>query len=204
MKPNRHSEQLRRLIAIEAARIMIDSGVRDFQMAKRKAAIQHGVSGDEAALPSNAEIDAALREHQALFDADQPDTLRRLRETAADAMRHFARFDARLVGAVLDGSADDHSSINLHLFADAETDVLVFLLDQGIDFREDSRRLRYSANDVREQPVLRFATDGQAFDLTVFDRDDVRQAPLDRVGNKPMRRANLKTVLALIDGVNQA
>lgn len=106
---NRDAEQRRR-VAVEAARLISEQGIRDYALAKRKAAGRLGIVADSA-LPKNDEIEEALREHQRLFHADdQPRRLRRYREAAREALVFFARFEPRLVGAVLDGSADRHSA----------------------------------------------------------------------------------------------
>ena len=189
---------MRRRVAVEAARLISETGQRDFHAAKRKAAQRLGV-GDEIALPSNQEIDAALREHQSLFQPRHQNLLHELRTAAAEAMRFFARFQPRLVGAALDGSADIHSAISFHVFAESGTDLIVFLLEHGIDFSESSRTLRYGPDDQREVPVVRFAADGHAFDLSVLGIDDLRQAPLDRISGQPMRRLARNALLELID-----
>ena len=67
--PAPRSENLRRALAQEAARVMIEQGIRDFLFAKRKAAERFGVT-DSAVLPKNTEIEAALREHQRLFGGE--------------------------------------------------------------------------------------------------------------------------------------
>ncbi len=197
MARNRHGDHSRRRIAVEAARLMSESGLRDFHAAKRKAAQRLGIN-DEAVLPSNREIDVALREHQALFQPDHALLVTELRRNAVDAMRFFARFQPRLVGAVLDGSADVHSAVCLHVFAETSTDVRVFLMEQGMEFDESSRSLRYGHEDRREAAVLRFAADGQPFDLTVLPFDDLRQAPFDRITEQPMQRMDRVALLELL------
>jgi len=190
--------ELRRRIALEAARLISESGIRDFAMAKRKAAERLGAF-DEGSLPKNSEIEEALREHQRLFQADEhPQLVRALREAAREAMQFFARFDPRLVGAVLEGTADRYSAVCLHLFADTPEEVLLALDEQGIDYTESARRLRMSRDTQVEFPVLQVARDGTAFDLTIFPRDAIRQAPLDRVDEKPMRRASLAALDELL------
>jgi len=190
--------ELRRRIALEAARLISESGIRDFAMAKRKAAERLGAF-DEGSLPKNIEIEEALREHQRLFQADEhPQLVRALREAAREAMQFFARFDPRLVGAVLEGTADRYSAVCLHLFADTPEEVLLALDEQGIDYTESARRLRMSRDTQVEFPVLQVARDGTAFDLTIFPRDAIRQAPLDRVDEKPMRRASLTALDELL------
>lgn len=184
------SSETRRRVAIEAARLMSEHGIRDFRLAKQKAAERLNVR-DESQLPKNGEIEMALREHQRLFQSDeQPLLLRCFREAARDAMTFFANFDPRLVGAVLDGTADVHSAICLHLFCDTPEDVIVLLQDNGIDFEERSRRLRMSRDTQVEMPVISLTHDGNRFDLTLFPRDAIRQAPLDRIDDRPIDRAS--------------
>lgn len=188
---SRESGQIRRRVATEAARLIAEHGLRDFQHAKRKAAERLGVH-DEASLPRNREIEDALREHQRLFQADsQPAHLQTLREAAVEAMRFFGRFEPRLVGAVLDGSADRHSAVCLHLFDDDPREVELFLRQNGIPFEVRTRRLRFDAGRAESFPVYVFAADEVPVDLTVLPLDALRQAPLDRHGDAPMARANL-------------
>ena len=71
-KYSQRTEDLRRALAQEAARIMAEHGIADFLQAKRKAADRLGVN-DVAVLPKNVEIEAALRAHQRLFGGDAHD-----------------------------------------------------------------------------------------------------------------------------------
>jgi hypothetical protein len=191
-------DETRRRIAVEAARLISEHGIRDYHVAKRKAAERLGIQVDTA-LPKNAEIEEALREYQRLFDAeDQPQRLRDLRESAREALRFFARFEPRLVGAVLDGSADRHSSVCLHLFSeDAET-VAGFLDERGIPYEQRSRPLRLTRDAQREFPAFVFSAGEIPVDVTVLPEDLLRQAPLDRSGEKPMRRASLAMLEELL------
>lgn len=189
---------LRRTIAVEAARLMAESGLRDFGQAKRKAGARLGIT-EETGLPSNAEVQDALREHQRLFQADsQPLVLRRLREAAVEALRFFEPYDPRLVGAVLEGTADAHSAVCLHLHADDPAEVLMRLREHGIDFDQQQRRLRLDGTHDLECPVIRFDAGDASIDLTILPYARRRQAPLDRIGGGPMQRAALPAVEALL------
>lgn len=191
-------DETRRRIAVEAARLIAEDGMRDYHEAKRKAALRLGV-GDDAALPRNSDIEDALREHQRLFQSGtQPAHLKRLRHTAIDAMRFLARFEPRLVGAVLEGTADAHSTVHLHLFCDDPREVVAALADQRIPFEEKTRTLRSDSGRDEDHPALLLGADGVPVELTLFAVDDLRQAPLDRVSSKPMRRARLANVEALV------
>ncbi|MFA7321856.1 MAG: hypothetical protein WC000_10370 [Dokdonella sp.] len=191
--------QTRRRIAVEAARLIAEHGMRDFHAAKLKAAQRLGL-GETAPLPRNAEIEEALREHQRLFQSQsQPAQLRQLREAAIEAMRFFARFEPRLVGAVLEGTADAMSAVCLHLFHDNFGEVIDFLDEHGIPFEQQDREFRFSAGLREAFPALLFSAAGTRIDLSVFPLDGLRRAPLDRNSERPMRRATLEAVLALLD-----
>jgi hypothetical protein len=192
------THQLRRRVALEAARLISEHGIRDYQMAKRKAA-QHVGVGDEGCLPRNREIEDALREHQRLFrGGEQPRALRVRREAARDAMRFLERFEPRLVGAVLDGTADSHTPIGLHVFDDSPQAVTGFLDDHGIAFETRARTLRLDRERSAQFPVLRLDAGGVAVEVTVFPRDALRQAPLDRIDERPQQRASLATLDAML------
>src|SRR5215472_14772431 len=110
-------DNLRRALAQEAARIMAEHGIRDFLVAKRKAAERFGVTDGAAVLPKNTEIEAALAEYQRLFGGESHvATLHAQRRAALRAMRYLREFEPRLVGPVLSGTATEHSEIQLHLF----------------------------------------------------------------------------------------
>ncbi|PKL99224.1 MAG: hypothetical protein CVV17_09335, partial [Gammaproteobacteria bacterium HGW-Gammaproteobacteria-7] len=140
-RSDRQTRALRRQLAVEAARLISESGVADYGQARRKAAARFGV-GDRRALPDDAEIASALREHQRLFRGDQPDAVRFKREAAVECMRLLDRFAPRLVADVLDGSAESHSTIRLHVFSDDPEAVPRFLLECGIPLDDGSRTLQ--------------------------------------------------------------
>jgi len=193
-------KQTRQLIAMEAARLMAEHGIRDYYLAKRKAAGNLNVPATQH-MPGNDEIEQALAEYQRLFQAQtQPRRLRRLREAALEAMRFFARFNARLVGSVLSGTAHEHSDVNLHVFSDSPEEVGLFLLHEDIPYEILQRQLRVDAEGPSvSYPVYRFLADDIAIDLTVFPLKGERQAPRSPVDGKPMQRASLTTVLKLLE-----
>ena len=78
---------MRGRIAHLAARMIAVDGVRDYGLAKRKAARQVGAP-DSRNLPTNLEIEDALRAYQALYQADEhPEQLQQLRRLALEMMR---------------------------------------------------------------------------------------------------------------------
>ena len=180
----------RHRLAHEAARLMAESGIRDFHQAKLKAAERLGIA-DDASLPRNREIEDALREYQRLFRGDaHAQGLRHRREAALRALAFFADFDARLVGPVLEGTADAHSPVALHLYTDDAEAVPRFLEDHLVPAELRTRRLRLDRERQEDVPVWVFSAEDLTFDLAVLPRDALRQAPLSGVDEKPMRRAS--------------
>lgn len=129
-------DDLQTEIAAAAARLIAEDGC-DYATAKRKATAE--VLGDGAAarraLPDNARIEAELRRYLETFNGDAHHArLGALRAQALVLMQRFASFNPHLVGAVLNGTATDHSDIHLHLFSDSAKDVEIHLLNEGVDF----------------------------------------------------------------------
>lgn len=192
------SHQMRRRVALEAARLISEHGMRDYRQAKLKAAERLGLH-DEQQLPRNREIEDALREHQRLFQSDsQPRALRARRAAAAEAMRFLKPYDPRLVGPVLEGTADAHSAVCLHLFCDAPEEVAIFLHEHGIRPEQRARTLRVDRQRNTNYPVLLFAAADIPIDITIFPRGALRQPPLDRIDERPMRRASLASLEAML------
>ncbi|MGW8310267.1 MAG: hypothetical protein ACWGNB_04315 [Thiogranum sp.] len=191
---------MRTRIAQEAARIMAEDGVQDFYAAKRKAAQQLGVP-DTRNMPRNQEIETALQEYQRLFHADkQTSHVRALREAAVQAMRFLGVFRPRLVGSVLSGTAGRHADINLHLFADTPEEVSLFLMDQNIPFQPSQKRLRLNRDTWEDFPAYEFLAGDYMVELVVFPLEGRREAPRSPVDGRPMQRARLEEVEALVAG----
>lgn len=192
------TRERRARLAHEAARLIAESGIRDFHQAKLKAAQRLGIH-DDASLPRNREIEEALREYQRLFQSDsQSGELRRRREAALRALEFFAPFDARLVGPVLDGTADGNSPVHLQLYTDDAEAVPRFLDDHRIPAETRNRRIRLDRERTLDCPVWLFSAEELSFDLTVLPHAALRQAPLSSIDEKPMRRASASQLQALL------
>ncbi|AKC86090.1 hypothetical protein [Pseudoxanthomonas suwonensis] len=192
------TRERRRRLAHEAARLMAEGGIRDFHQAKLKAAARLGIH-DDASLPRNREIEEALREYQRLFLGDsQSRALRQRREAAARALEFLAGFEPRLVGPVLEGTADATSPVLLHAYTDDAEAVARFLDGHGIPAESRTRQLRLDRERRADLPVWVFSAEDLAFDVTVLPLQALRQAPLSAVDERPMRRASLAQLRQLL------
>lgn len=191
--------QLRQLIAQTAARLMLEGGIRDFAMAKRKAAERHGV-GHTRNLPGNEEIELALLEYQRLFRSErQSEVLFELRRTALKAMTMLEPFAPCLVGPIVNGSADENTPVYLHLFADTAEQVLIFLLERHIPFEQGERNVHLGNGQIVNFPKFSFFAGDIAIELTVFPATGSRQPPLSPVDGKPMKRIDRQQLKSLLE-----
>jgi hypothetical protein len=192
---------LRHALAQEAARIIVEHGVDDYLMAKRKAAERFGVT-DHAVLPKNTEIEEALATHHRLFGAaSHEDELAGLRRHAVRAMHLLEEFEPRLVGPVLSGNASAHSAIQLHLFADTPEAVALRLMEAGVKYHVGQRRVRVLREATEPYPTFEFSSEDAEVEAIVFPRDGIRQSPFGPVDRRPMRRATRQEVEALLEGL---
>lgn len=192
------TRERRHRLAHEAARLMAEGGFRDYHQAKLKAAERLGIH-DDASLPRNREIEDALREYQRLFVGQpQQQAVRLRRDAALRALEFFAGFSPRLVGPVLDGTADANSSVHLQLYADDADAVPRFLEEHRIPADARTRHVRLDRERSGDFPVWVFSAEDLTFDVTVLPHDALRQAPLSGVDERPMKRASLAQLRQLL------
>lgn len=164
-----------------AARLIAEEGL-DYSSAKRKAARQvvgqARVAGEW--LPDNDQIEDEIREYQSLFQADsQPVVLRRLREIALDWMKRLAPFNPYLTGAVLNGTAGEHSDIHLQVFCDNAKEVAIYLLNANVQYDVSETRHFGGRGTVETLSFVSRATrddDAVGVHVALYDTDDLRGA----------------------------
>jgi hypothetical protein len=175
-------------IAEEAARILMEEGVTDYGSAKRKAALRIGEKSHGQHLPSNQEIESVLSRRQRLYaPGEMEGRVQRMREAAWRFMALLEPLEMRLAGGALTSVGPNAMEVDLHVFADAPEIVAFRLLEAGIDYRLAERRLRFKGGEG-VFPVYRVEQESPPIHLTVFDADDIRQAPLSPIDGRPMRR----------------
>lgn len=196
---NTNDIRMRQRLAAEAARIMAEEHLADFYKAKHKAATRLGAANTRN-LPRNDEIEKALLEYQSLFrSGSQPARLRYLRETALKAMEFLDGFKPRLVGPVLRGTADEHSEVTLHVFAETPEDVDLFLIEQGIPHQHGEARVTLANGETTAYPAYRFIAQEAPMLLVVFPSNGIRMALRSDVDGRPAQRATLSEVRAMLE-----
>ncbi len=195
---SRRNTRIRQEVAAEAARIMATEGQRSYRAAKQKAASHLGLSS-RISLPSNSEVEQALRDWHALYGGEEHATvLQELRRGALSAMQFLAAFRPRLVGPVLEGTADEFSRISLHVFADDPDAVVHFLLDHSIPFEQETRRIRWHDGTARDLEIVVIEAGGQVVELILMIGREALQAPPSPVDGRAQKRMGVRELEKLL------
>ncbi|WP_282755446.1 hypothetical protein [Desulfuromonas thiophila] len=193
-----HQQQIRQLIAREAARLIYEEGL-DYSAAKHKAGKAYG--SDQALsrghyLPANTEIHTQLRELMALYNPPDTDQqLDAMRYLALEFLQRLEPFNPYLTGDVLRGELTPHSLIELHLFADDPDEVEIFLNQQNIAFTAAPA----DAHQQEQQHLL--SIDDQDFPLLchVFPRSRRQQGLRSPIDGQPLPRASARQLQRLLE-----
>ncbi len=189
-------------IATVAARLIAEDGL-DYSTAKRKAARQ--ILGDTRLagewLPDNEQIEEEIREYQALFQSEsQPHALHALRLIALDWMHRLADFHPYLTGAVLNGTANQHSDVHLQAFCDNPKEVAIFLLNAGIQYEVSETRHfagRGQVETLSSRGMILPCGNAIWIHVALYDTDDLRGAMRADGRGRPAR-VNEAGVTALV------
>ena len=164
-------------LAQVAARLVVEDGM-EYVGAKRQAVKQLGLP-PRTALPDNDAIDAAVREHIALFCGDtQPAELATLRAIALIWMQRLSAFRPHLGGAVWHGTATRLSDVWLALFCDDSKSAEIALIDHNVSYEPRT------VPGFRGEPVevlsissrCRALNEEIGVHLLIHDLDDLRGA----------------------------
>jgi hypothetical protein len=172
----RQSKYIRFQVAHKAAHMMAEEGISDYAFAKRKAAKFFGLMDGEA-LPSNEEINDAIKEHQAIFFDDEHEArLKVLRLEALSLMKKLSAFNPHLTGSTLDGTAGRYPTIHIQLYADSMKEVEFFLLNHNITYETHDRKYHTKdlVHDKKMIPVLILEGSMGPIELLIYHIDDLK------------------------------
>jgi len=122
-------------VAAVAARIIVETELTDWALARRKAVAELGLPAHGTPLPSDEDIIGEIKTYHALYGGDEwAAQLRAQREFALEAMTELSRFHPVLVGPVAEGWAHAGSEIRIELSPENSKDVEYALLNLDVEF----------------------------------------------------------------------
>jgi hypothetical protein len=174
-------------IAAAAARLIVEDGL-DYRSAKQQAVHVLGLPS-RTRLPDNDAVEAAVREHIAIFCADtQPGELLALRKLALLWMGRLRPLRPFLTGAVWHGTATRLTDVWLQVFCDDAKAAELWLINHGQRYDVGTTNgFKGESVDVLSLSVPCTDLDEDiGIHLVVYDLDDLKGALRpDSQGRKP-------------------
>lgn len=190
---------LRGRIAAEAARLMLEEGVKEYFTAKHLAAdaLLGMRRSPSTPLPTNREIRSALIQRTGLQTATRGDRLRRMRQIAVRLMELLSEFQPRLIGSVASGAIHPQSDIDLQLFTRRldRLEHMLWLEGFEVEMREvealragRKQRFVHYHFDVADAPV----------ELSIYDPEELEQIAYSSIDGKAIDRVPVGRVRAML------
>jgi len=133
-----------------------------------------------------------LRAYSSLYQGEEhAELLLALRSTALDLLDLLAPFHPYLTGSVLEGTAGEHSRIDILLFPDSAKEVEIYLLNRGIDVEHADPK------NERVEAVLVMETDTVDANLVIMPPHLERVSLKFRDG-RPRERIRAEALRALL------
>ena len=187
----------RSIVASRAAEIIMEEGVTDYLFAKKKAAKSLGLLTSDN-LPSNHEIDNALKEYQNIFQEQvDSETIVKIKKEALNIMTLFKDFNPHLTGQLLEGLIPKFPKIQINLFTDNLKEVEYILLNKNIAFDIKDKLYQEKLSKKKSTKTIpAFILEGLWFpiELKVYFENDMRGKKKNLLSNKGM---NIKKIMEL-------
>ena len=185
----------RLIVASRAAEIIMEEGVTDYLFAKKKAAKSLGLLTNDN-LPSNHEIDNALKEYRNIFQEQiDSETIVKIKKEALNIMTLFKDFNPHLTGQLLEGLIPKFPKIQINLFTDNLKEVEYILLNKNIAFDIKDKLYQEKLSKKKSTKTIpAFILEGLWFpiELKVYFENDIRSKKNNLLSNKGMDIKKIK------------
>ena len=189
------SNNNRSIVAARAAEIIMEEGITDYLFANRNAAKYLGLLSNDN-LPSNHEIDKALKDYQNIFQEEvDSEIIVKIKNEAISIMDLFKDFNPHLTGQLLDGLIPKFPKIQISLFTDNLKEVEYILLNNNITFDVKDKTYQEKLSKKKStKKIPTFILEGFWFpiELKIYFESDVYQKKNNLLDNKGM---SLKEVI---------
>lgn len=192
----KNSNNLRRLLVREAARLMYEEGIEQYLDAKRKAA-KKILGKQKIHLPSNGEISDELYQLSLFNRGDElSETLFEMRLLAMDVMEHLESFSPRLIGSVSTGRIRHGSDIDLHIFTDS-----LERLQNSLDilqWRYEIKQVWIEKNNRPVEYIHVYLDFEYPVELSVYPTNEIRIRGRSSTDGKPIHRLSISALRNLV------
>ena len=170
-----YTKNVRLSIASNAAEIIMEEGINDYQYAKKKAVRYLDLDASDI-LPSNDEIDKALINYRLIFTAEiDIDLVKILKTEALAIMAFFADFNPYFVTQIFEGLLPKYPIIQINLFSDNMKEIEYVLLNNNIPFATKDFNIsekRTKKQSVKKIPIILIERGSIPIELKIFEAHD--------------------------------
>ncbi|MBT4571301.1 MAG: hypothetical protein HOC48_03745 [Nitrosomonadales bacterium] len=150
------SKNIKISVANLAAQMIMEEGIEDYLFAKKKAAKSLGLN-ENMSLPSNSQIDNAIKDFNKIFNQDVDiEFLEHFKTQALNVMSMFKNFRPHLMNQLSEGIIPKFPEIKINLFTDNLKDIEYIILNSEIsyEFREVKMNSRVGGNSIKSIPTF--------------------------------------------------
>lgn len=178
------------------AREMADNAIDDYAVAKQRVSAR--LQLQKASIPSNSEIEAALRDYLQLFDAEgHAQRLQQLDKAASTLMQWLEEYSPYATGAVVSRVAPRGSSLTLHIYGHAVETIFAQLQQRNIPLHSSEEVITTATNQRVKVPKLQFIAGTLPCEVVVLPQNYWQQAPRCPVRGSALQRLNRSQLLQL-------
>ncbi len=145
------SERAQLLWAQRCAALIVESGLNDWQLARKKAARELALPSTADA-PSDAEIIAEIKAYHLLYlPEEHAEQLAAQRDEALSWMEYLESWNPRLCGPVAEGWAHAESEIRIEISVEDEKALEIFFVNDDVHYTLDAAKdgaLHYRIDDA--------------------------------------------------------
>jgi len=150
------SKNIKISVANLAAQMIMEEGIEDYLFAKKKAAKSLGLN-ENMSLPSNSQIDNAIKDFNKIFNQDVDiEFLEHFKTQALNVMSMFKNFRPHLMNQLSEGIIPKFPEIKINLFTDNLKDIEYIILNSEIsyEFREVKMNSKVWGNSIKSIPTF--------------------------------------------------
>jgi|GEM_PF-3595475 len=182
---------IRHKISYEAALLIAQMGVNDFQYAKNKAAKKLGIS-DIHLLPSNEEILHELKNYKNLFSNPNDEERHEWQQHVLKIMGILRDFAPKIANHTLNHELIPNCYIEIYVSAASLEEICIFLLDKNIPYDLKEKKITLSKNKSQVVPYFDLIKEKYKIQLTFLAQEKPLIRPINPIDNKPIQFLDIK------------
>lgn len=175
-----------------AAQIIETEGVKDFLLAKKKAASRLGIN-NSSHLPANHEIQQALIDYQRLFYGEaEKQILKNNAQKCLNALNLLEKFTPYLTGAYAGKHPRTESDIQIILYLDQHEQIVSCLSSHKIPWQLKDVNMKLPQRQVEEYPCYQFYADNTLIKIICLPEHEIHTRYIDPITDEKIIKLDIE------------